>query len=117
LYRSFHSRLHDDVVTFAEPISQFDASQERARKEYEAAVARIDAVSKADQLACAWQTGPAAKACTIQADGKRFASQEDAKLALARARDQHELSKNDLKKTAGAKKNAQSPNMASRKSG
>lgn len=92
------------VVTFAEPISQFDASQERARKEYEAAMARIGAVSKADQQECARQTGPAAKACTIQADGKRFASQQEAKLALARARDQHEGSETDPKKAAAAGK-------------
>lgn len=69
-----------------------------ARKDYEAAMAKIAAVSKADQTECAKQASPAAKACTIQANGKRTASEEGAKLALARAREQHPASKQEQEK-------------------
>lgn len=93
-----------NVCAFAEPTSQFDAAQERARKDYELAMAKIDAVSKADQAECAKHVGPAAKACTIQADGKRDAAQEEAKLALARARDNQPTSKMEQVKAAAKEK-------------
>lgn len=92
------------VWAFAAPVSQFDAAQEMARKDYEAAMARIASVSKADQLECAKHAGPAAKACTIQADGKRDAAEEEAKLALTRAREQPPASKKDQEKAAAAGK-------------
>jgi len=92
------------VWAFAAPVSQFDAVQEMARKDYEAAMAGIASVSKADQFECAKQAGPAAKACTIQADGKRDAAEEEAKLALARARQQIPALKSDQEKAAAAGK-------------
>lgn len=100
----FTAILTASVWAFAAPVSQFDAAQEMARKDFEAAMAKIATVSKADQLECAKQAGPVAKACTIQIDGKRAASEEDAKLLLARAREQHPASNKDQEKAAEAGK-------------
>jgi hypothetical protein len=100
----FTAILAASAWAFAEPASQFDASQERARKDYETTMARIAAVSKADQRQCANQAGPAGKACTIQTNGKREAAEEDAKLALAHAREEQPVSRTDQEKAAAAGK-------------
>jgi hypothetical protein len=100
----FTAILMVSVRTIAAPVSQFDAAQEMARKDYEAAMAKIAAVRKADQMECAKQAGPALKACTIQTDSKRTASEKDATLLLARAREQHPASKEDQEKAAEAGK-------------
>jgi len=105
------------VWAFAAPVSQFDAAPEIARKDYEAAMANIAAVSKADQLECAEQPGPAAKACTIQTDGKRAASDEDAMLLLVRAREQYPASTKYRRKAAKAEKRNAKTEYGGRKRG
>ena len=105
----FTSVLMTSAFALAAPVSQFDAAQELARKDYEAAMARIASVSKADQLECARQAGPAAKACTIQADGKRDAAEEEAKSMLAHAREQPPASKKDQEAAAAAGKTSWRP--------
>lgn len=92
------------IVAFAAPVSQFDVAQERARQNFETAMARIAAESKADQAECSQHTGPAAEACAIQAEGKRSAAEEAAKLALAHAREQPPTSMDDPEKAAEAGK-------------
>ena len=71
-----------------------------AQKDYQSATAQIAAVNKADMLECSARHGPAAKACEIQADGKRAAAEDQAKLARDRAGAEPLASDDERKKAA-----------------
>lgn len=61
------------------------AEKALARKDYESAKLKIKAENQAEMDQCAKRTGPMATACTIQAQAKRDAANEDADVMLDRA--------------------------------
>lgn len=62
-----------------------DQAREMAQKDYQSAIVKIASVTKSDMLECGARHGPAAKACEIQANGKRIAAEDEARLARDRA--------------------------------
>ena len=82
-------------------ISMTEQAREMAQKDYQSAMAKIASVNKADMLECLKRRGPAAKACEIQANGKRMAAEDHAKLARERAGTEPPAS--DAERTQAAK--------------
>ena len=71
-------------------------AKETAQRNYQSATVKIASVTEVDMLECGTRRGPAAKACEIQANGKRLASEDQAKLARDRASD--EVPSSDVEK-------------------
>jgi hypothetical protein len=80
--------------------SMTEQAKEMAQKDYQSAMAKIESGNKADMLECAKRRGPAAKACEIQANGKRAAAEDQAKLARESAGAEPPASDAERKKAA-----------------
>ena len=72
-----------------------------ASKDHQAAMARIASENKADIIQCGRRSGPAAKACALQADAKRQVAEGEAQGMLERAANLPPASSQEQQDAAG----------------
>lgn len=77
--------LSASSLAFAEAPGNDGALKAVARKDHQAAMGKIAAENKADIIECGKRSGPAAKACTLQADARRHVAEGEAQGILERA--------------------------------
>lgn len=77
-----------------------EQGKEEARKDLRSPTAKITSVHRAELFNCGMRDGPAAKACEIQAEGKRVAADDQAKQARDLAGAAPPASEEERKKAA-----------------